>query len=595
MQKNANEKYDWNLQDIFKNQEEFEKSKKELNKFIDELKTFQGKLNNLDDVKKYYETKEKAYELYEKIACYVALKFHQNMADSTSSKMYKDVQTIGANFSASSSFATPELIENSDEKLEEFASNKDMKPYERSLRRLIKEKRHILSKEVEKVVASYSEVFGAIENIYDIFTTTDFEFSDVKDKNGNNLKMSHGLYSKYLSGSDRILRKNAFEAMYTPYKKSINTITEMYLARVKDVTITAKLRNYKNAVDMATSDDDSNSEVYNCLVEQVNKNLKLNQEHLRVKKQILEKELDDDKQMHLYDISRNPLVSEEENVDYETAKKIVLDALSIMGEAYTDKLKEAMDNRWIDVYEKDNKRTGAYSMGVFGVHPYVLLNYVNSSRDISTIAHELGHAMHSYYADTTQNVLNANYTIMVAEVASTVNEILLANYQINNEKDINKKAFLINEQLDMIRATLYRQTMFAEFEKIVHEKIENNENLSAEDLNSIYYDLVKKYFGDTTVCDEFIKYEWARIPHFYTNFYVYKYATGITSAVVIASKILNHEEGFIEKYINMLSQGGRLDSLDLLKSVGVDLEKPETYDIVFDYFSKNLNELKKLI
>jgi len=590
----TDEKYNWNLKDIFKSNEEFENTKNELNIYINKLKEFKGKLNNIDDVREYYKTKEKAYELHSKIACYASLNFHRNMGDMEATKIYKDIETIGANFGASISFAVPELIQNSEEKLEEFASNDTMKPYERSLRKVIRDKKHILSQEVEKVLASYSEVFSATENAYDIFTTTEFNFPEVANEKGEVLKMSHGLYSKYLSGTDRILRKNAFESMYEPYRKNINTITELYLARVKEVVITAKLRNYKDSIDMATCDDDSNSNVYDCLLNAVNSNLNLNQEHLNLKNDMLKDELNGDKQ-HLYDVYRNPLIQEEENIEYEDAKNIVLDALSIMGESYINKLKEAMDNRWIDVYEKENKRTGAYSMGVYGVHPYVLLNYVNSSRDVSTIAHELGHSMHSYLADTTQNILNSNYTIMVAEVASTVNEILLANYQINNETDNNKKAFLINEQLDMIRATLYRQTMFAEFEKIVHNKIEDGNNLNSDDLNNIYYGLVKKYFGDSCVIDDNIKYEWARIPHFYSNFYVYKYATGITSAIVIASKIMNHEEGFVQKYLEMLSKGGALDSLDLLKSVGVDLEKTETYDIAFEYFNKNLEELKKLI
>ena len=234
-------------------------------------------------------------------------------------------------------------------------------------------------------------------------------------------------------------------------------------------------------------------------------------------------------------------------------------------------------------------------MGVHSVHPYILLNYVNSSRDVSTVAHELGHTMHSYYASKNQNIINANYTIMVAEVASTVNEILLANYLIEKETDNAKKAALINEQLDMIRATLIRQTMFAEFEKDVHAKIENGESLTSDNLNEIYYNLVKKYFGESTIANEYIKYEWARIPHFYRCFYVYKYATGITSAIVIASKILAGEEGYVEKYINMLSQGGAKDSLTLLRMVDVDLEKEETYEQAFEYFKKNLNELKKLI
>jgi oligoendopeptidase F len=266
-----------------------------------------------------------------------------------------------------------------------------------------------------------------------------------------------------------------------------------------------------------------------------------------------------------------------------------------MGKEYIDMLKYAFDNSWIDVYEKDNKMSGAYSMGIHTVHPYILLNYVNSSRDVSTIGHELGHSMHSYYASKNQNVINANYTIMVAEVASTVNEILLANYLINKETDKRKKMALINEQLDMIRATLIRQSMFAEFEKEVHSKIEENESLTSDNLNEIYFELVKKYFGNACITDEDIKYEWARIPHFYSCFYVYKYATGITSAIVIASKILSGEEGYVEKYINMLSQGGAKDSLSLLKMVDVDLEKEETYEEAFKYFEKNLSTLKKLI
>lgn len=594
MENITDEKYNWNLKEIFETSEAYEKAKVELNKYLEELKGFQGKLNNLDSIFNFYETKEKASKIRAKISCFAALNYHRNMGDGEGIRVYKEVETIMSNFASSISFALPEIIENSDEKLEEISSCEKMKKYERNLRKIIREKKHILSKDVEKALSSYSEVFGAVENAYDTFTTTEMIFPNAKDKDGNDLKMSHGLYSKYLAGSDRILRKNAFSSMYAPYKNNIKTITELYLARAKDMVITAKLRNYKNAIDMACLDDDSKSEVYECLVDSVNKNLNLNHQYLSLKNEMLKEELNGDK-CHLYDVYRNPLLKEEQDVKYEEACKIVLEALSIMGEDYVATLKKAMEERWIDVYEKENKYTGAYSMGVYGVHPYVLLNYVNSSRDVSTIAHELGHSMHSYYANNTQNVLNAGYTIMVAEVASTVNEILLANYQIEHEEDNLKKAYLINEQLDMIRATLYRQTMFAEFEKIVHSSIEAGKSLNSDDLNEIYYDLVKKYFGESTYADEGIKYEWARIPHFYSNFYVYKYATGITSAIVIASKIMNHEEGYVKKYIEMLSKGGAEDSLDLLKSVGVDLEKPETYDIAFEYFRKNLENLKKLI
>lgn len=591
---NSNEKYDWDLSSIFKNEDERKDSITKFEEYVKEIQNFQGKLNNLENIKKYYDLKVEIYKLHIKIYAYAMFKYHQNMADSENSKMYKDAVSLGAKYSEAVSFAVPEIIENSKEDLEAWANDSKMKEYKRSLERIIKDKDHVLSKETEKILASYSEVFEAFENAYDVFTTADFKFQDVKDENGKSLKMSHGLYSKYMACKDRTLRKNAFEEMYRPYRENINTITELYLARVKEVVTTARIRNYKNAIDMASQDDDSKEEVYYTLVDSVNNNLNLNHDYLNLKASLLKDELDDGK-MHMYDVYRNSFEQKEENVSYEEAKQIVVNALSIMGDRYISKIKEAMDNRWIDVYEKPNKKTGAYSMGVYGVHPFVLLNFVNSSRDISTIAHELGHSMHSYFADEAQNILNSDYTIMVAEVASTVNEILLANYQIKNTTDKVKKAFLINEQLDMIRATLYRQTMFAEFEQIVHTRIEKGENLSAEDLDDIYYKLVEKYFGNTTVCDESIKYEWARIPHFYSNFYVYKYSTGITSAIVIAKNIMDKKPGYVEKYIEMLSKGGSEDSLDLLKSVGADLTKKETYDIAFNYFKENLDELKSLI
>lgn len=592
MQDNNDIDFNWNLNDIFKNECEFDEAKQELKNSLNKLSKFQGTLNNSVSLADFFEEKEKAYLLFTKLSCYVALNFHENMSNKEATVLYKDIENLGTEFSATLSFSTPEISENSNEKLEGFLKEEKLKRYKRSIRKIIKAKEHILNKDIEKVISKYAEVFNVPESAYEIFTTTEMKFKNVKDSENNDLKMSHGLYSKYLASSDRYLRKQAFENMYEPYKNNINTISELYLARVKDMVVTAEIRNYKNSIDMATEHDDSNSKVYECLIEQVNKNLKLNYECLNLKKEILKDELDD-KKLHMYDVYRNPLLLEDKNVEYSEAKEIVLNALEILGNDYISKVNEALNNRWIDVYEKENKRTGAYSMGVYGVHPYILLNYINSSRDISTLAHELGHTMHSYYADTTQNIFDSNYTIMVAEVASTVNEMLLADYQIKNENDTLKRAYLINEQLDMIRATLFRQSMFAEFEKVVHEKVENRNSLTSDDLNNIYFELVKKYFGPDVFIDEDIKYEWARIPHFYSNFYVYKYATGITAATVIASKILSKEEGFTAKYIQMLSKGGSMDSLDLLKMVDVDLENPKTYEIAFEFFENKLNELKK--
>ncbi len=584
-------KLEWNLKEIFESEEALESAIKQLYDFINEIKKYKGKLSNsVDEAYNCYKNLEKALELHERIYAYAMLKYNQDMSNQESMKLYKKIQNITTDFSEAESFISPEMSKIEDERLEEYLQDSRMKEYEKTIKDIIKEKKHILSEEVEAVLAGYSEIFSANENTYDIFTNTEFDYQDIIDEKGNTLKMTQALYSEYLMNKDESIRKQAFESMYNLYKKHINTITELYLSRVKQRVISARLRNYKSSLEQATNNDDSNISVYETLLNEVNKNLYLNHEYVKLKAKLLNKE-----KVHMYDVYVNTLDVEDKKIKYDEAQKIVLAALSPMGGEYTDMLKYAFENNWLDVYAKDNKMGGAYSMGIHTVHPYVLLNYVNSSRDVSTIAHELGHSMHSYYSSKNQNIINANYTIMVAEVASTVNEIILANYLINKEQDKNKKAALINEQLDMIRATLIRQAMFAEFEKSVHSKIEKGESLTSDNLNEIYFELVKKYFGNSAVVDDLIKYEWARIPHFYRCFYVYKYSTGITSAIVIASKILSGEKGYVEKYINMLSQGGAKDSLTLLKSVDVDLEKEETYNIAFKYFEKNLNELKSLL
>lgn len=585
--------YDWNLKEIFENEEEVEEAINTLYKKTDDVKKYKGILGeSSNNVLECYRNLAKVLELEEKIYVYAMLKYHLDMSNNEAIKLYKKAEKMSADLGVEISFISPELSHLEDGKLEKFLEENEglRNEFEKVIKDIIKEKKHILSEEVEKALANYSEVFSVSENAYDIFTNTEFEFPQIKGKNGENLEVTSALFSKYLTDKDESIRKQAFESIYFLYKKHINTISELYLTRVKQRAISSKLRNYESSLDSATSNDDSTVEVYDTLLKEVNKNLNLNYEYMEVKRKLLK--LDD---IHVYDVYVNALEQEEKEVQYEDGKKLVLDALEVMGKDYTDTLKYAMDNNWIDVYEKKNKMSGGYSCGVHTVHPFILLNYINSSRDVSTLAHELGHTMHSFYASKNQNVINANYTIMVAEVASTVNEILLANYLINKETDKIKKAALINEQLDMIRATLFRQSMFAEFEKEVHSKVEANESLSSENLNDIYYALVKKYFGENVVIDEDIKYEWARIPHFYRCFYVYKYATGITSAIVIASKILQDEKGYVEKYINMLSLGGAKGSLDLLRMVEVDLEKEDTYEIAFDYFRKNLEELKNLI
>lgn len=586
------EKYTWNLTDIFKTKEEFEKEIEKLNKMLNEIKTYQGKLSNSsENIYQCYRNYEKALEYYEKIYAYGMLKFHLDMANSENIKLFKRCEGIGTEFEKTTSFITPEITDiDTDLLLKYLDENNELKRYERLIKEIIEKKAHILSKEEENLLANYSEIFNNSENTYDILTNTEFKFGKIKDEKGKEHEMTDSNYTIFLKSKKGNVRKQAFDLMYKKYKEFLNTIGELYISRVKQDTITAKLRKYSSSLEKAVENDDSNLKVYNSLINAVHNEMSANHEFIKLKKELLKKD-----EMHIYDVYVNPIEVQDDDISFDDAKNEVIRALQVLGEEYINKLNEAFSNRWIDVYPNSNKRGGAYSMGVYGVHPFVLDNFVGKKRDVSTIAHELGHSMHSYYSNKTQNVIDANYTIMVAEIASTTNEILLAKYQINNETDKNKKAEIIYELLEMIRATLFRQAMFAEFEKNVHEKIENGNVLSSEDLSEIYYKLNEEYFGKDCIIDEQIKYEWARIPHFYTPFYVYKYATGISAAIIIATNILAGKEGYVEKYIDMLKQGCTKKAVELLKMVDVDLEDINTYKGAIDFYRELTKELKKLI
>lgn len=584
--------HNWNLKEIFKNKEEFNIMKKGLEEDLEKISKYQGILcENSNNLYSCYKLFEKALEKYEKLYGYGMLYYNLDMSNQEGIKLYKEVEAIGTNFSTKTAFMIPEITYADSKEIEKYIKeDKRLEPYKRDILDILEEKEHILSKEEENILANYGEVFSAPENTFEVLTNAEFKFGNLIDENGKNQELTESNYTIYLKSKKEEVRKQAFNLMYDKYKEFINTITELYLSNVKKTAITANLRKYKSSLDMATKNDDSNLKVYETLINTINEKISINHKFIKLKKEILKK-----KEFHMYDLYVNPFEQGKDEITYEEAKEEVINALSIMGDEYVNKLKEAFTNNWIDVYAKPHKRGGAYSMGIYGVHPFVLLNFVNSKRDISTIAHELGHSIHSYYSNLNQNIINADYTLMTAEVASTVNEILLSNYQIENEKDIEKKKELLYELLEMIRTTLFRQSMFAEFEKIIHEKVENGENLSCEDLNKIYYDLNKKYFGDNIIVDEKIQFEWARIPHFYSDFYVYKYATGISSAISIANKIVKQRTPYIEKYINILKQGRSKKSIDLLKMVDVDLETKEVYEEAINFYNEKIKELEELI
>ena len=590
--KDFQDKYSWNLTDLFKDKEEFYDEIRKVKDKLKQIENYKGILcDNSENLFQCYALYEKLLIDFDKIYSYGMFSYHLNMANQEGIKLYKEVEMLSSEFSTASSFIIPEITFTDEKTIREYLSNdKRLKPYKRDIEDILEKKKHVLSKEEENLLANYSEIFSSPENIYGILTNAEFKFGNLIDEDGKEVELTNATYTKYLKSFNIEVRKQAFHLMYKKYSEYINTITEMYLSNVKQTVITSKLRKYASSLEQATIHDDATIKVYEALMKGVNEGLEINYQFISLKRKLLHI-----KEMHIYDLYVNPFQEGKNTISFEDAKKEAKSALSVLGKEYGDMLEHAFENHWIDVYEKSNKRGGAYSSGIYGVHPFVLMNFTEDKRDVSTIVHELGHSIHSYYSNKTQNIIDANYTIMVAEVASTVNEILLSEYQIQHEKDKKKKAEYIYELLEMIRATFYRQSMFAEFEKEVHEKIENEEMLAAEDLNKLYYELNQKYFGKDIILDKEIQYEWSRIPHFYTDFYVYKYATGISAAICIATKILNKEEGYVEKYIHMLSQGCTKKSVELLKMVDVDLEDSNTYKVMTEFYKDKIDELKKLL
>lgn len=584
--------YEWNLKEIFPNKEELNQTKQSMEQDLEKLKAYQGKLcETSENLYEAYSLYEKALEKFDKLYAYGMLFYHLDMSNQEGIKQYKEVEALGTTFNTATAFMTPEITYENREKIESFLKeNEKLQKYQRDIKDILEEKEHILSKEEENLLAHYSELFSAPENTFDILTNAEFKFGTLTDEKGKEVELTDSNYSIYLKNHDSKVRKQAFTLMYRKYSEFINTIAEIYLAHVKENTVSAKIRNYHSSLEKAVMEDDASRKVYHALIETIHENIGVNHKFIKLKKKMLGKE-----DFHIYDLYVNPMEMDSDKITFEEAKQEVLNALKVMGTEYITKLTEAFEQNWIDAYTKPNKRGGAYSMSVYGVHPYVLMNFVNSKRDVSTLAHELGHSLHSYYSNSNQTIIDSNYTIMTAEVASTVNEILLSHNQIKKETDRKKKAELLYELLEMIRATLFRQSMFAEFEKIVHEKIENNQTLSSEDLNNLYYKLNQKYFGNDMMIDSEIQYEWARIPHFYSDFYVYKYATGISAAIAIATKILDQGESFVNRYLEMLKQGCSKKSIELLKMVDVDLEEKEVYQSAINFYQEKIEELEKLI
>ena len=585
------DKYKWDLTKIYKDEKEWQKDFDDVKEKI--LKVLEYKDSFLSNGKKLYEYlkyDEEVSRKLEKIYYYAHLNYDADTLDEKYKVMTNKVSDLFTKYNELSSFVVPEILKLNEEKLNTFYKDEEkLEDYRFSIENIYRFKNHTLDEEKEKMLSNLSKCLSNPEETYEALTDSDFEYDYITDEKGNKVKFNESNYSLFIKSKDRSVRKKAFEMLHNKYKKYIRTITSTYKGEVENNVVLAKIRNYDSAISASLYSDNVSVDIYNNLIKVVNDNMNVLYDYYDLKKKILS--LD---RLHMYDTYVEIINKIDKKYSFDEAKEIVIDALSVLGDKYVKNLKKAFDEKWIDIYHSKGKRSGAYSSGNFDVNPYVLLNFEGTLNDVSTLAHELGHSMHTYLSCKNNPYQYSSYEIFVAEVASTVNELLLANYMLKNSKNKDEKLAIINHILDLYKATLYRQTMFAEFEKETHKLREKGEVLTSELLSNTYYNLVKKYFGPNVLCDDLIRYEWARIPHFYYNFYVYKYATGISAASYIVDGILNNKEGALENYINFLKTGGSMYPLDELKIAGVNLNSKSVILSAIKTFEKYLKEFKDI-
>ena len=581
-------KYLWHTDDIYPSTGEWEKDLKYIADNSD-LSSYENRLGDPKVLLEYFRKQDEIMKVIEKVYCYAMLLHDTDLSNPDYDSMMARVRGLLVKFDASTSFVVPELTALSDEQLLSLVKNPDFSDYDYMLSGIIKDKKHVLGKEAENVLALGGEVYGQFQDAFMKIDNADLPMPEIDDGKGGKIKLSHGVYGLLMQDKDRDLRERTFKAYYKSYMDFTNTITSVYNGSVKKDVFLARVRKYDSCLDKALSGEDVVSEVYTNLINAVHDGFPVMHEYIKEKKKALG--LDE---MHMYDMYVPVVENADISVSYEEACEIVLKGLKPLGEEYRTLLKKAMTEGWIDVCETENKRSGAYSMGVHGVHPFVLLNYQPTTHDVFTIAHELGHSMHSYFSSKNQPYAKADYKIFVAEVASTVNEMLLVMHLLKTEKDEKVKKYILSYLMEMIRTTLFRQTQFAEFEYIAHDMCEKGMPLTTKALNEKYLELNKAYYGDGVVSDDEIAYEWSRIPHFYTAFYVYKYATGIISAMAIVNRILTEGEKAVKDYFAFLSSGGSDNPVNLLKIAGVDLTKKEPFDKAMELFKNTLAEFKAL-
>ncbi len=589
--KEISDKYKWDLSKIYSSEEEVSSDIKKVKELTKDYEKYKGEItSNSENLLNATEDYFKISRILDKLIVYSHMRFDEDKAVSKSEEIMGKIDKIADEVSEHLAFYTPEVLNEEYEVIQKYIRENDLlKKYTFMFEDLFRDKEHILSLEQEQMMARLGEVLSSPENTFKVLDDVNLKFQDITDENGNKVSLTNSNYSNYLKNEDRRVRKEAFTSLYTSYNNFKNTFSSLLKGNVKSNFFISKTRKYKSPLEMSLYGDNISKDLYTSLINKVHSNLDIMEEYMKVRKDVLK--LDE---LHMYDVYA-PLVSNiSKDYSYEEAKELVIKALEPLGDEYINDLKQLFDSNCIDVYNNNNKRNGAYSWGSYDTLPYVLLNFEGNFNDVSTIAHELGHSMHSLYSHKRQEYHDSGYPIFLAEIASTVNEILLNRYCSDNAKTKEEKAYYLNNLLENFRTTLIRQTMFAEFELQIHDLEEKGEVLTEELLCSTYLKLNKQYFSDEVISDDLIKLEWARIPHFYTSFYVYKYATGIAVASKIVSDILDKKENALENYIEFLSSGGNDYPLEILKKVGIDIANDDTIDKALEMFRQTLNEFKEI-
>ena len=586
------DKYKVNTDELFKNIDEFKKEVKKLNKEIKEISKYEGHiLDSSDSLLELLDLTEKLDERIEKVYIYAHLNNDVDLSNKEGNenygiafKLYKDSSTI-------SSYIVPELLESDYSVIEKYIKeNKDLKKYENSLKEIYRVKEHMLSKKEEYIIKKLSDTFRTPEEVYSKLTDVDLKFDNIKDENGKSVELNESNWPTYIESKDRKVREDAFKTFFGGYKSIINTTSELLSNEVKKNNAIADIRKYKSAMAASLDSNNVDSKVYEKLIKSIEDNINTVYRQWNIRKKKM-----DIKELHLYDTYVPLTESFDKKYTYEESRDLILKSLEVMGSDYIKVLTRSFDENWIDVMPNENKRGGAYCTCCYLTHPYVLSNFNEKFGDVSTLAHELGHAMHYYYAQKNQIYSDYNYSIFVAEVASQVNEILLALHVLNTSDDKEEKIFVLDTLMKHFKSSVVRQSMFAEFEKLIHDSEASGEILTKEFLCDKYYELNKKYFGDNVVVDDEIRYEWSRIPHFYYDFYVYQYATGYIAALDIAYRIYNKDKKALDSYLEFLKLGSTKDPVASLKVAGVDLTKDEAYTNAFKVLNEQMDQFEELI